>query len=381
MKKVAFLLLAISPLALIAQSEKPFQIKGSLKNIPLPVQKVFIRYQSNGNNVTDSVIITGKKYSFSGKIAEPVQARLSVKYAPDADGKPVKLSGKRDYITVFLAPGKINVSSVDSFSNIKVTGSKAHDEYVKLTAALKPVTDVQNALYEEYNAAAKAKDEAKRKAAEDKIDATEPDVKKIYGEYAKNNPSSPLALYAVNQFAGWDIDAAAVTPYFAALPAEVQASASGKNLADRLEIARKTAIGQPALEFVQNDTLGVPVSLSSLKGKYILVDFWASWCGPCRRENPNVVKAFNNFKDKGFSVLSISLDQPGAKDKWIEAIHKDNLTWTHVSDLKYWDNDVAKQYGIRAIPQNFLVDPQGNIVAKNLNGENLEKKLTEFINK
>ncbi len=100
-----------------------------------------------------------------------------------------------------------------------------------------------------------------------------------------------------------------------------------------------------------------------------------------QKENPNVVKAFNNFKDKGFSVLSISLDQPGAKDKWIEAIHKDNLTWTHVSDLKYWENDVAKQYGIRAIPQNFLVDPQGTIVAKNLNGENLEKKLTEFINK
>ncbi len=380
MKKIASFLLAALPFAVSAQADKSFEIKGSLKNIPLQVQKVFIRYQSNGNNITDSLTLTGTKYSFTGSIAEPVLARLSVKYA-DTAGKPVKLAGKRDYATVFLSPGKINISSVDSFSNIKVTGSKAHNEYVKITASLKPITELQNALYDEYSAAVKAKDEVKRKAIEDKIDATEPDIKKVYGEYVKNNPSSPLALYAINQFAGWDIDAAAVEPYFAALPSEVRASASGKNLANRLEIARKTAIGQPALEFVQNDTLGVPVSLSSLKGKYILVDFWASWCGPCRRENPNVVKAFNQFKEKGFSILSVSLDQPGAKDKWIEAIHKDNLTWTHVSDLKYWDNEVAKQYGIRAIPQNFLVDPQGTIVAKNLNGENLEKKLAEFINK
>ena len=110
-----------------------------------------------------------------------------------------------------------------------------------------------------------------------------------------------------------------------------------------------------------------------------MVDFWASWCGPCRRENPNVVKAFQQFKNKNFHILSVSLDQPGAKEKWMDAIHKDNLTWSHVSDLKYWENDVAKQYGIRAIPQNFLLDPTGKIVAKNLNGEDLQKKLASLI--
>jgi len=110
-----------------------------------------------------------------------------------------------------------------------------------------------------------------------------------------------------------------------------------------------------------------------------LLDFWASWCGPCRAENPNVVKAFNNYKDKNFTVLSVSLDQPGKKQSWLDAIHKDGLTWTHVSDLKFWDNAVAKEYGIRAIPQNLLLDPTGKIIAKNVRGEELEKTLEEVI--
>jgi len=146
-------------------------------------------------------------------------------------------------------------------------------------------------------------------------------------------------------------------------------------LRKKIVTAKKTAVGAMAMNFTQNDTLDVPVSLASFKGKYVLIDFWASWCGPCRQENPNVVKAFQTYNAKGFTVLGVSLDQPGAKDKWIKAIHDDQLTWTQVSDLKYWDNQVAKQYGIQAIPQNFLVDPAGKIIAKNIRGEELSSKL------
>jgi peroxiredoxin len=157
----------------------------------------------------------------------------------------------------------------------------------------------------------------------------------------------------------------------------VRNTPSGKEFVNRLTAAKKSAIGQPAIDFSQPDAEGKNVYLTSYKGKYVLVDFWASWCGPCRAENPNVARAYSKYKDKGFDVLGVSLDDK--KDKWEAAIQADNLPWTHVSDLKGWKNAAAEQYGIRAIPQNILVDPKGNIIAKNLRGDALEKKLEEVL--
>jgi peroxiredoxin len=300
---------------------------------------------------------------------------IFVRYKNDAEGKPIKMFQPRDYASVFVAPGAIQVSSVDSFSNVKVKGSSAHEAYLALTEKTKPVNDKMQAANKDYSAAYQAKDAAKMKTLDATFDALDAEMKEVYKGYLATNNNSPIAMYALGQMAGWDINPEVVEPIYKALSEPARATPSGKAFAEKIVTAKKTAVGAMAMDFTQNDTLDVPVSLSSFKGKYVLIDFWASWCGPCRQENPNVVKAFQTYNAKGFTVLGVSLDQPGAKDKWMKAIHDDNLTWTQVSDLKYWDNQVAKQYGIQAIPQNFLVDPAGKIIAKNIRGEELSSKL------
>jgi len=158
----------------------------------------------------------------------------------------------------------------------------------------------------------------------------------------------------------------------------VQKSSIGAQLQETIAISKIGAIGTASIDFTQADTSGKPVALSSFRGKYVLVDFWASWCGPCRNENPYVVESFNKFKSKNFSVLSVSLDKPGQKENWLKAIKEDGLTWTHVSDLKYFNNAAAQLYHIQSIPQNLLVDPDGKIIGKNLRGPALQAKLCEI---
>jgi peroxiredoxin len=281
---------------------------------------------------------------------------------------------------VFLQPGKLKVASTDSFSQVQVKGSEAHTAYRSLLDQEKPFQDRMKPLEEEYRTYSRNKDKSNMARVEkslDSLDALKNEA--VYAAFVRSNPGSPLALYALDRFAGWDIDADKVEPLFQQLSPAVKKYPSASSLEARIEIAKKTGIGRIAMDFTQADTSGLPVSLSSFRGKYLLVDFWASWCGPCRVENPNVVRVFEKYRDRNFHILGVSLDRPGQKERWMKAIHEDKLTWTHVSDLLFWENAVAKQYGIRAIPQNLLLDPEGKIIAKNLRGEDLDARLAELI--
>lgn len=380
------------PLGLLAQDKsKSLSIKGELTNFKTEPEWVYLYHKVGGTFVTDSCKVADGTYNFSVQLDEPDLLRLRVKFPVLKEAAKAKqavplgsgsMAQNRDYFVFYTGPGRVRINSTDSFSNGAVKGSKAHATYLSLQSKLKPFEDRLKGLYQDYAKANAAKNATLRDQIEATIDSLDEAMKEaVLAPFAKEESSSPVAFYALQQYAGYDINPEKVEPLYESLSPTIKSYPSVVAFKDRLETAKKVGIGRIAPDFTQNDTLEQPVQLSSLRGKYLLIDFWASWCGPCRQENPNVVKVFNQYKDRNFHILGVSLDREGQKDKWMKAIHDDQLTWTQVSDLKFWNNAVAKQYGIQAIPQNLLLDPQGKIIAKNLRGEALKKKMEELLGK
>jgi peroxiredoxin len=374
MKLQAIVLLVASPLLVWAQGG-PFTVNGKLNGVSAPA-KAYLRYGTGPATKIDSVQIKNGSFTFKGTVDKPIQAYLLV------DRVGTGLSNRRPISSelVYLEPGTITLTSPDSLDNAVLGGTPLNADYQKLRAGLKPSMQKMAQFMTEYQKATPQQqaDKAFQESSEKRYEAIEADQKQARADFIKANPNSPVSLYALQRYAGYAPEYADLKPRFDGLSEAVRTSTDGQAYAKTLATLKATSVGEMAPEFTQADTSGKTVALHDFRGKYVLVDFWASWCGPCRQENPNVVKAYNQYKDKNFTVLGVSLDRPGAKDAWLNAIHKDNLTWTQVSDLKFWDNEVARQYGIRSIPQNFLIGPDGKIVAKNIRGEALSKKVAEL---
>ncbi len=366
------------PLLVCAQIPKPFSVIGKFGNLNA---KIYMAYQLGSNKILDSAQCINGYFTFKGDLIYPTPAILIADYknvgAAKLDGGPTA-----DKLSFYLDKGIINMSSPDSVYKANITSSPINDQFKKLQAINEDIAAKRNAMIaDEFKHADTSNKTSRQNQIQAKLKAIQTDYHTALKNFILTNPDSYLSLLALGSLGGHTPDPNEILPLLDGLSKEVKETETARLLRNAIEGLKSTAIGAMAPDFEQTDTLGHLVRLSSFRGKYVLLDFWASWCGPCRQENPNVVKVYNQFKDKNFTIIGISLDRPDGGFAWLNAIKKDHLTWTQLSDLKFWNNAVAQLYQVQSIPKNFLIDPTGKIIAQDLRGDDLEAKLTEVLGK
>jgi peroxiredoxin len=372
MKKSLILMLALLPFVVTAQ--KSYTLYGKLSTLKVPAKAYLVTLQGNRFKETDSTVIKNGEFRFTGKVSEPQSAIITVRTT----------SGKqRDELGFYLENSKITFTGKDSIKTAIVSGSVSDREDRELNAKIRPITNKILKIQREFSkdhGVAPNKTLEERKAAQDSLNSYVAQIKNIRLRFVETHLNSYMGLSVFNtSILDSHFDSALVKPLFDKFSPQLRSSPLGELAADRILANGKRAVGVKIFDFTQTDINGKPFEIKSLRGKYVFLDFWASWCYWCRKENPNVLKAYEELKNRNLEIVSISFDE--SKASWENAVKQDKLPWLQVSDLKGMNvkDGLAAKLDIKAIPQNLLISPEGVIIATNLRGEDLPAKLSALI--
>lgn len=312
----------------------------------------------------DSIDLSNENIVFTGQVETPELYYL-------------KLNDQKKMLRLFLDNSKIDIlMNPDSVDKAEVTGSVTHYLYKQFVTEANKFDVKHRALYSDYQKMITANDEAGVKLLEEQMEDIYNQQQAYFKSFVDSNPESVVSLYIVKWHLIYELDYQGLNDILVKSPTTTTTIYNA--LKDRLAILEKVQVGKQAIDFSMEDSEGKLITLSDFRGKHLLIDFWASWCPPCRIANPNLVETYKKYNELGFEVLGVSLDNN--REQWLEAIKVDNLTWKHVSDLKGWQNAVGQLYGINSIPHTILVDKEGIIIGNRLSHEELDAKLDEIFN-
>ncbi len=366
MKKIfGFLFFALIVSLFSKAGDSTFTISGKFDKVKSGL--IYLYIYEGATMKKDSSKIQNGHFAFKGFIQKPSTAILDLK------------DNKQSYFKFYVEPVSIILNGIgDSLELFTIKGSPINDDDTQLMKRMEFIKKWEDANSKLFAEASKVKN----KELMDSLDEVDNDIlkekRKVVSQFVKDYPHSMRSAMAIAENYAYYAEADEVEPLYNLLDKNLRKSETGSDIKKMIDVYKTVAIGKVAPEIIQSSPEGKDVALSSLKGKYVLVDFWASWCGPCRRENPNVVNTYNQFKDKGFEIFGVSYDTK--KTNWEKAIKDDKLVWQQVSALNGWKNPTSETYGIKAIPSNLLLNKDGKIIAKNIFGKKLVVKLSEILN-